>query len=70
MTTTLYSYQRSTVFAHPMSAKQAQALIDASDKLDVWPIRAPGKRKGARMRAHRHPFQGVFYVPVSLEVSA
>jgi len=66
----IYSYSRSTVFAHPMPAKQAQALIDASEKLDVWPIRAPGTLKGERMRAHRHPFQGVFYVPLTQEVAA
>ena len=70
MPTMIYSYSRSTVFAHTMPEKQAQALIDASEKLDVWPIRAPGKLKGARMRAHRHPFQGLFYVPVSEEAAA
>jgi hypothetical protein len=70
MKTLIYSYSRSTVFAHPMPEHQAQALIEGSEKLDVWPIRAPGSRKGTRMRAHRHPFQGLFYVPVSLEVAA
>ena len=68
--TTIFSYSRSTVFAHPMPAKHAQRLIDDSDKLDVWPIRKPGSMKGERMRAYRHPFQGVFYVPVSVEVAA
>ena len=67
---TIYSYQRSTVFAHPMPAKHIDALINASEALDVWPIRAPGKNKGTRMRAYRHPFQGLFYVPVKVEVSA
>ena len=70
MPTIVYSYSRSTVFAHPLKPEQAKALIEASEKLDVWPIRTPGSKKGTRMRAHRHPFQGLFYVPVSLEVSA
>jgi hypothetical protein len=70
LTDTIFSYQRSTVFAHPMPARQRQALIDASEPLDVWPIHVPGKAKAARMRAHRHPFQGIFYVPLSTDSAA
>ena len=70
MLTIVYSYSRSTVFAHPLKPDQAKAMIDASEKRDVWPIRAPGSLKGTRMRAYKHPFQGLFYVPISLEAAA
>jgi hypothetical protein len=62
---TIYSYQRSTVFAHPMKAKEIDRAIESSQALDVWPIRVPGKRKAERMRAYRHPFLGLFYTPLS-----
>jgi hypothetical protein len=67
---TLYSYQRSTVFAHPMKAEQIDRAIESSQALDVWPICVPGKRKAERMRAYRHPFMGLFYYPIALQVSA
>jgi hypothetical protein len=65
----IYSYQHSTVFAHPMPTNVLDRAIESSQALDVWPIRVPGKRKAERMRAYRHPFLGLFYCPAALEVT-
>ena len=71
MPTIVYSYSRSTVFAHPLKPDHAKAMIEASEKRDVWPIRAPGAKKAEKMQAFDHPFQGLFYVPVhTLEAAA
>ena len=59
----IFSCQRSRVFVHPMPRAHVEALIAASQPLDVWPIRLPGGR-AVRCRAWNHPFQGLFYQPL------
>ena len=63
----IYSYQRSTVFAHPVTTDHRQRLIAQSMPLDEWPIRTPGSKAAIRCLAWRHPIEGIFYLPVTQE---